>query len=73
MGDLRGLGAVTGVVAGNQLERMSVDPARLVDLFGRQLHALQVLEAVTLLPGSDRSDDVRLTTSGAGSQHQKRE
>ena len=71
--DLGGLGAITGVVARDHLEWMTVDSAGLVDLLRRQLHALQVLESVTLLPGSDCSDDVRFLASSAGTQRQKRE
>ena len=39
----RGNGSVALVVPADYQERMAVDAARPIDLFGRQLHALEVL------------------------------
>ena len=58
-GDFGRLGSVAFIVARDHPERVAIDAASLVDLFGRELHALEVLEPVALLPGSGCSDHVR--------------
>ena len=55
LSDLRSLGSVALVVATNDPERVSVDAAGFIDLFDGELDALQILKAVTLLPGPGRA------------------
>src|SRR3954468_3245293 len=71
LGNSGGDCTVALVIPADQPELVSVDAARLVDLFDGELNALQVLKTVTLLPGAGCSNDVGLFGSGASRQCEK--
>jgi hypothetical protein len=59
------------VVPVDHLEGVAVDASCLVDLFGRELDPLEVLESIALLPGPGGSDDVRILVSCARGERQQ--
>ena len=71
--DFCGRGTVTVVIPRNHPELMTVDAAGLVDLFDCELHALQILKPVTLLPGPGSSHYVRRLAPGACREREQRD
>lgn len=71
--DPGGDGAVALVVTRDYLERVAVDSSGLIDLFGSELYALQILQSVSFLPWSRCADDIWIFGSRARREREQRE